>query len=143
MLAAIGILAAYLLSPEGNFRYFILGGVILFLLLAIHSYATKITLTEIDLTSRTVRQYYAVAIPARFREEPINKYEIILANVNYGRSGPLWISVSFSGRNGSLELARFGTEQLHYSGGRWEHHLALELRSSLANALHFRDIGVV
>ena len=144
LFVAVGVLVAmYFLSPPGFPRTYILvatGVVVVFIL---YSLTQEITRSELDFENNVVRQFRTYPILSRNRELSLKKFEIVTSSLNVGRSGVHWISVSLGGRNGSLEIARFGPDELVQDNDRCDHPEAKKLRALLAVRLTLRDVGVV
>ncbi len=137
--AALAILlVVWLATPMPFFQYFIGGLLTLLAIAAIASAWSRGERTDIDFVAGSVTRHFWLRNLRKPVVRRLAEFEIVIANWN-AHSGQCWISVALSGRNGSFELARFGTDE---TGARDQADARL-LRERLAERLSLRNIGVV
>ena len=126
----------YVFSPLQFLTYLIVAGLVTIFFVVTHSWIFRIFRTEIRLQEGKIFQFLAGRCFSTPRQFDLRKYEIVISNVRMGRNtGIQWISVLLSGRNGSVEIARFGSDAMLKEGGKLDHPEAKSLRSRLASQL--------
>jgi len=108
-----------------------------------YSWLSTISRTEIRRHEGAIFQFFAHPIFSTTRQFDLRRYEIVTSNWRMGRGGAHWVSVLLSGRNGSLEIARFGPSGRVSEGYKSDHPEAKSLRFQLATQLGLRDLGVL
>ena len=100
---------------------------------------TKVSHTQFDFCSKTVRQYFAHNPFRKFVDFDLDSFEVALSE-GVARLGT--VTVKLTGRNGSIAIATFGPSDTFVTDdGVFDHPKAHELRSYLAQRLNVRNLG--
>jgi len=145
-LAALAILLlALIYSPSPFLSYLISGILVILAAVGAWSWLKAISYSEVDLEAKVLRRNFSRNPFSRFDVADLRCFETVLSTWNFSRSGPNWISVSLSGRTGSLEVARFGSSNSFpvHGGHALDEPRARALRTELSDRLGLRDLGVV
>lgn len=104
--------------------------------------ATKVSHTQFDFRSKTIRRYFAHNPFRKYVDFNFDRFEVVLSE-GAPRAGT--VTVKLTGRNGSIPIAVFGPSETHLTndGRRFDHPKAHELRCYVAQRLNVRNVGAL
>jgi len=143
VLGLIFLIMVFVLSPLPIVTYMAAATLGAIALAVSYSWLSKMSRTEIRRDEGVIFQFFAHPVFSTTRQFDLQRYEIVTSNWRMGRGGANWVSVLLSGRNGSLEIARFGPSARVSEGYKSDHPEAQSLRFQLATQLGLRDLGVL
>ena len=141
--AAALLLVASVAFPLAVRRYLAGGLLLLCIALLAHWCLFRISHSQLDFSHKKLLRFFVVSRLFRPREFDLVGFDTVRSELNVGQWGVKWIGVSLCSRAKTIELCRFGYEDVVRNEFGYDHPKAKQLRKTLSQKLNLRDVGVV